>query len=976
MSGRNCAQGFYFQYLVSLQFLLDFLVMGPANGGLSVDPHGDQLQDRDRNVEFIDVEVDRGEQTRVVVAQVKGAVNPLAAAPVGGPELAGWCRRLVTSRPSESYQLVTNRRLTEPAAQMAAALGGGDATAVARVWPYKFAQDLQDPTLGPLILKCRVVREARNTEELLDALRGKIRTLRLKVGNGTGDAAAGLMTIYLVGKLLHYGSGDHPARITATQAWEWLRVTPAELAQGVGRYDWGVPIGVPFARARIRTKELAELARRFILPCRTDSRQCRIVTITGLSGRGKSTLSAQFACDYADHYEFIWWVDCSSDYSINHSFKRLVRNAPALDWACDEPSLDDLAVTLSRFPGRWLMVADNVADMGSLTPWLPAMGLGDVIITTVNSNAWGTEPPIRLHGFTPEESREFLADLLPALRTEPMRLDQLAEALEHWPLALAMAAAYVTNAQRDVRSVSEAYLLELRLAAAQSQQAVPTGYPRTLAAAISLVVDQVARRAIEHPPIGGVTIGPYVTDALTAAAYCAESDIPLELLGLGGSGRQPDGPSRNTMLTDSVVALLRSGSLVERTVIIRPADDEAALSDTIAVNRITQDVIRCEFEATHSTDSVGGFLNTLVTDFQLHFRPSVDHQRFSDAILLAKHAERLVQHAFRLGLASMQTAALFGNLALSASQQGRWDVAIELLEYEVEMIELICGSTPTMMTVQAHVQLGQACTEVGRPIEQILDRIEDAVIAAEQVRPTAQGQHTLNLQWFNLDSMVSGLTRHESHPRVCELRERISANRSRATLTGSGQSTTVERWMSELSALEALMRREGGEAEVLQRAQYGFDQCPHQQMQISFLGLQLEALAYLGDTSGVMNGIHTLDMFAQPPELFVSKVVDALQNVGYAIRNRLDEGIEYQLVLTHLLRVSAERMQRAPCSVELEWLHHILSAHFHSHCGNEATANHHIAAAKRQAPAAHSMRSLKDWEDLLARCEERSSRKL
>lgn len=86
MSGRACAFGLYFQYLVSLDFLLDLVADGPVGAGLSVDP-----SDRDgagRDFDIVDLDIDHGGSHRAVTVQVKGSIDPQTAGKVAASELA------------------------------------------------------------------------------------------------------------------------------------------------------------------------------------------------------------------------------------------------------------------------------------------------------------------------------------------------------------------------------------------------------------------------------------------------------------------------------------------------------------------------------------------------------------------------------------------------------------------------------------------------------------------------------------------------------------------------------------------------------------------------------------------------------------------------------------------------------------------------------------------------------------------------
>lgn len=968
MSGRNCAYGLYFQYLVSLGFLLD-LLDNPDRCRLRVDPSSDSDDDLNPDLQIIDLDVFRDDGNRIVAAQVKGAVDPETASPVSAPDLADWLRRLLATGPSESYQVVTNRRLTEPAQRIAAALETQELSMLESAWPGLFIADFQDPTGLPLILKCRVIQERQTCEDLLHLLRARIKELRVRARTGTGNESAGLLTIYLVGQLLYHGSGDHPDEITADQALRWLQISPTDLAQSIGHYDWGVRIGVPFPGNTIRTSKLPELAH-LLQRSQAVPRTTQSVVVQGLSGQGKSTLASQFACDYADHYDFMWWVDCESESSIRHSFNRLTSAVPVLDWGSDDPSLHDIPTALSKFPGRWLLVADNVYDRKIVTPWLPTSGSGDVIITTVDRTLWPHEHRIDLDGFTSEESHQFLCDQLPTLQTHGESLRELAEDLEHWPLALAMAAAYLTNAQRDLRETPRGYLEKLRSTIIRTPTAVDDRkYPRTLAAAISLVLGQVRRRAAAHPFVEGHDVGRLAIHGLVAAAYCAESDIPSEILwpDVLDDGDPESAPA--AIVLDAVITLLRSGSLARRVQLMHDLAETFLIRDRITLNRITQDVIRSEVEAENSSNTVAQFVIELCGHTNEYLGPAIDQQQFKTIAALLNHAEHIILHGNRLQTLHPELTALHGNLALAFEKHGRYVEAISLLEDEIAMIDRLTNGVPCSALLKTLTQLTNCVIRAGRPFEEILARIAQTVNATEQFQPKSQRQLLLvYTQWANLRTLLDGLRQHESDPLVIALRARVYLGANRLPKrSGDAATDRAIDCIGEAVELSTILRRKGREREVLDRARIAFSTCPYHHIKIQLLGLQIEAYAYLRNTSSVMNGMRELEVFAQPKNIHVDVYVNVLQNVGLAIWPQLDVSDEYANILRLTLQMSEERMSYAPPNPNLEWFHHVLSSVYLTHIGDSAAARPHVAAANSRRPTDESVGSFASWEAMLAR---------
>lgn len=969
MSGRNCAYGLYFQYLVSLGFLLDVIDRGDGVR-LRVDPSDSGDNGRDRSLQIVDVDLERSDGDRAVVVQVKGSIDPETASPITAPELADLFRQLVASGQSQSYQVVTNRRLTEPAQRIADALNNGDMAALVLAWPSTDVAELHDNRLSTSLLKCHVVTEHRSSAELLSVLRARIKALRIRSRAGTGEESAGLLTIYLIGQLLYHGAGDHPELISVEQAQKWLQTTPEDLAKYIGRYDWGIPVGVPFPGITVRTSKLRELVELVERP-QTDRRASRLFVVHGLSGQGKSTLSAQFASDYADHYDFMWWVDCESESSIAQSLRLLEAQIPRLEWGPEGASLGDLSAVLSKFPGRWLIIADNVYDGSVVAPWLPTTGFGDIIVTTVDSTVMPsiTQRVDLKDGFTAEESRGFLCDKLPGLRAHTDLLDDLAETLAHWPLALSMAATYLMNAQRDLRQTPRHHLEQFRSAVIRTTTAVDDRrYPRTLAAAISLVLRQVKDRAAAHPFIEGHDVGEMAINALVSAAYFGEADIPAEILWPSVSIRDAREDARASIVSDAIITLLRSGSLVHRTQLVHERANDNPFSDRITINRITQGVIRSEIEAENPV-AIAQFLIELCGRVDRVLRPAIDSDKFDIMAALSNHAEHIVRHGKRLEAVSTQLAASHSNLALVFEKFGRYPEEIVLLEDQLAILKEI-GDNPSLLKIQTLVQLSNVLIESGRPFEQIIQRITEAVEVAECFEPmNPDAREALGLYWVNLQRMAAGLHKNKFDPRVIAIRIRVA--KGIAPPTAASMAAMVD-CIAEADELARLMGYEGYEREVIRRARVALSKDIRRDVKIKLLGLQIEAHAHLRDALSTMNGIRELELLAQPLNVDIEQVVNTLQNVGLAVVPNIDTDIEYVHILRVLLHQSEERMQLAPANPNLQWFHHVLSSFYLIYIGDSVAAQPHLSIAHGYRPDDQRIHNLADWEMILSTASERA----
>lgn len=128
-----------------------------------------------------------------------------------------------------------------------------------------------------------------------------------------------------------------------------------------------------------------------------------IVVICGLGGSGKTQFARKFAQDLRSQYWGVFWIDASSEESIDGAFSSL-----ALEAGKGGTSLSGVH-WLSRSILPWLLIVDNADDPKiDLPKYLPSTGSGHILITTRNPSvrdfaSGGKEGCIKLSGMDPEE---------------------------------------------------------------------------------------------------------------------------------------------------------------------------------------------------------------------------------------------------------------------------------------------------------------------------------------------------------------------------------------------------------------------------------------------------------------------------------------------------------------------------------------------------------------------------------------------
>jgi hypothetical protein len=751
--GRAAAGGFLYQYLRTAEAVLIALTTDDCVHACRVE--GDPYPDEVSVADIVDFDlIDRdGNVLRSV--QVKGGASG-AQLHVG--EVFTILTRLVARGDAEKYVLLTNKRISTGATELAGILATDQSLAERRAALQSFLHGVSGRHLADLtdeqvqrLGRCEISVDRRSRTELRDALLHAVRAARRNDGRGIGTQSGGLLLAYLHWEIHRRAASPEDAVWAISDVRKLLHLDDRALVEALGERDWGGVLGLLAPIPGIPRTELLEAIAGALQPFRPNGRTVGRCAITGLSGIGKSSLAARYVAEYLDAYDVVFWFDASNPpYTLIQGFR-----AAAGKLGLDSDVSAELLRTgvherLSRLAGRWLIIFDD-AKAAVISSWVPRIGDGDVLITSIDgTGGFGNAHDIPIGGMSPDEATRLLVTRL-GVTTETTGAEaelvrRLAAALEYWPLALELAAAYLRSCGYAVSDIPF-YIEKLILRSLGDRPSIPDGYPATLIAAIDMAAAQLKATLDADEDLQNL-----VSNMIMEGAFLAARQIPVHLLVSASQidldAFPPDaGPIIfEDPLIHEAIRCIRSVSFARMDEPLpRRENDMPTAEHTISMNSVLQEVMRARAENHPTFPTWKQNLERLALHLD-HWLTSAVHNGESDkSHMLVPHVDTLIHHLRRLHLTSGRIPLLIGNLAGIYVVTNDPDTAIGLLEDELQLL-LNAETSDEFLMHQARLHLAQALA-VGEQIDtvraaRVIGNLEYVAIYSQRLAVDADTQDT------------------------------------------------------------------------------------------------------------------------------------------------------------------------------------------------------------------------------------------
>ncbi|MFD9434023.1 FxSxx-COOH system tetratricopeptide repeat protein [Streptomyces sp. NPDC060002] len=369
-----------------------------------------------------------------------------------------------------------------------------------------------------------------------------------------------------------------------------------------------------------------------------------VVTFHGMSGVGKTQLSAEYVYRFGSEYDVVWWVNAEK----RVTYRRLLAElAPKLGLQTGQEYGERLRAVRDSLRrgepyGRWLLILDGADEPDQIWDLVPT-GPGHVIITSRNPewtehNSKLLEVPV----YARDESVAFIRRRAPRL-TE-VEADQLADALEDLPLLLDQTAGWLNDSDLSVRQ----YIALLDGGIDSDVVKVSADFPLAFQTAWSILLNKLRDTVPES------------VDLLRLCTFFAPGFIPVRLLREMSSEALPEqlaGLLNDPLLWNKAINQLRQYSVVRLESHEALGDEAAASGESLYLHRMVHQIVHKDMPDTDRKEFIDVVRQALAAadprrptdpDLWPGYAQIVPHLKYADVLQTQDPAvQRLVFNCLR-----------------------------------------------------------------------------------------------------------------------------------------------------------------------------------------------------------------------------------------------------------------------------------------------------------------------------------------
>ncbi len=284
--------------------------------------------------------------------------------------------------------------------------------------------------------------------------------------------------------------------------------------------------------------------------------------IKGLGGIGKTQIAVEYAYRSRDlgRYAHTFWINAASEETLLTSFvefAELLPDFPAKGETDQRKLVDAVKRWLEQCQERWLLIFDNADEVTLIRDYLPQCGNGSILLTTRAHAVGSLATSLEVETMGTIEGTHLLLSRAQRLeRASDEEINQagnIVVALDHFPLALDQAGAYIEETQCSFTDYLAIYQNH-RQALLKRRGTLATDYPNSVATTWSLSFQKIQQA------------NPVAAELLQLCAFLAPDRIPEELLTEGAIHWPPllQKATTDVFVFQEMIAELLKFSLVKR----------------------------------------------------------------------------------------------------------------------------------------------------------------------------------------------------------------------------------------------------------------------------------------------------------------------------------------------------------------------------------------------------------------------------